>query len=261
MDDQQVAISPHDLRQSIGAAGWPLLIDVRRSAAFDSDDSLIAGAIRRTPENADAWRHEIGAARRVIVYCVHGREVSQGVAAVLAAAGIDAHYLEGGIAAWRELGLPTRRRIGASPGKWVTRDRPRVDRIACPWLVRRFIDPEAEFLYVPSATVREVAARTGAVPYDIAGAEFGHVGDYCSFDAFIRIFGIADAALDRLAVIVRGADTGAPNLAPEAAGLVAISSGLSATIADDQAMLAHGMVIYDALFAWCCTQIRAAPRS
>src|SRR6185312_10116604 len=136
------------------------------------------------------------------------------------AAGVDAASLAGGITQWRELGLPTRRRIGAAPGKWVTRERPKVDRIACPWLVRRFIDPEAEFLYVPSAEVQAVAARTGAVPYDVAEAEFGHVGERCSFDAFIRLYGISDRALDRLALIVRGADTGRPDLAPQSPGLL-----------------------------------------
>jgi hypothetical protein len=133
----------------------------------------------------------------------------------------------------------------------VTRERPKVDRIACPWLIRRFVDPEATFLYVPSAQVRDIAQRHGAIPYDIDGAEFGHVGERCSFDAFIRIFAIADAALDRLALIVRGADTGRPDLTPQSPGLLALSQGLSATIPDDHAMLAAGMPVYDALYAWC----------
>jgi len=254
MDEIRHTISPHDLHRSIGAAASPLIIDVRRPDAFDADDTLIAGAIRRLPDAVERWRNELPAGRRVVAYCAHGQQVSQGVAAALLAAGADAGYLEGGISAWRTLGLPTRRRIGAAPGKWVTRERPKVDRIACPWLIRRFIDPEAEFLYVPSAQVREVAARTGAVPYDIADVAFGHVGDHCSFDAFIRIYGIADRALDRLALIVRGADTGAPELAPQSPGLVALSQGLSATIADDHEMLKHGMILYDALYAWCRAQ-------
>lgn len=246
--------TPQDLHRRIGTAAAPLVIDVRRSDAYDSDDSLIAGAIRRLPEAVASWRRELPPGRRVVAYCVHGQQVSQDVAAALRAAGVDAGYLEGGIAAWRELGLPTRRRLGAAPGKWVTRERPKVDRIACPWLIRRFIDPEAEFLYVPSGEVRDVAARTGAVPYDIADAEFGHVGDRCSFDAFIRIYGISDRALDRLALIVRGADTGRPDLTPQSPGLVALSQGLSANFSDDHQMLAHGMVLYDALYAWCRAQ-------
>ena len=254
MDGIRHPISPQDLHSSIGNAASPLIIDVRRPDAFDTDDTLIAGAIRRRPDQVERWWNEIPKGRRVVAYGVRGQQVSQGVAAALAAAGLDAGYLEGGISAWRELGLPTRRRIGAAPGKWVTRERPKVDRIACPWLVRRFIDPEAEFLYVPSAQVREVAAKTGAVPYDIADVEFGHIGDQCSFDAFIRIYGISDRALDRLALIVRGADTGAPELAPQSPGLVALSQGLSATFADDHEMLKHGMVVYDALYAWCRSQ-------
>jgi rhodanese-related sulfurtransferase len=154
MDGTQGRISPQELHNSIGTAAAPLVIDVRRPDAFDADDIQIVGAIRRLPDEVDRWRHELPDDRRVVVYCVRGQQVSQGVAAALAAAGIDADYLEGGITTWRECGLSTRRRIGPAPSKWVTRERPRVDRIACPWLIRRFIDPETEFLYVPSAQVR-----------------------------------------------------------------------------------------------------------
>ena len=136
--------------------------------------------------------------------------------------------------------------------KWVTRERPKIDRIACPWLVRRFVEPDAKFLYVPTERVFEVAKETGATPYDIPGADpFSHVGELCSFDAFIKHYGLDDPALRRLAVIVRGADTARHDLAPEASGLHAISMGLSANIPDDHAMLEQGMVIYDALYAWC----------
>jgi hypothetical protein len=136
--------------------------------------------------------------------------------------------------------------------KWVTRERPKIDRIACPWLIRRFIEPEAEFLYVPTERVFAVAGETGAIPYDIPGAEpFAHDGELCSFDAFIRHYALNDPALHRLALIVRGADTARHDLAPQSSGLHAISLGLSAMVPDDHAMLAHGMVIYDALYAWC----------
>jgi hypothetical protein len=135
--------------------------------------------------------------------------------------------------------------------KWVTRERPKIDRIACPWLIARFIDPEPEFLYVPGGDVLKVAAETGATPYDIPGVEYGHHGDRCSFDAFIDKHGLSDPALAKLALIVRGADCGAPHLAKEAAGLLAISKGLSLNFKDDHEMLKHGMVIYDALYAWC----------
>ena len=134
--------------------------------------------------------------------------------------------------------------------KWVTRERPKIDRIACPWLVARFIDPEAEFLYVPADQVRQVAAETGAIPYDIPGVEYGHVGEQCSFDAFLRLHRLSDPALQQLAVIVRGADTGRLDLAPQCAGLLAQSLGLSALYPDDHAMLRQGMVMYDAYYAW-----------
>ena len=137
-------------------------------------------------------------------------------------------------------------------GKWVTRERPKIDRIACPWLIRRFVDRDAEFIYVPTERVFAVAAETGATPYDIQGAEpFSHHGEECSFDAFIAHYQLRDPALDRLAVIVRGADTARPELAPQAAGLLAISLGLSANFTDDYAMLEQGMAVYDALYTWC----------
>ena len=136
--------------------------------------------------------------------------------------------------------------------KWITRERPKIDRIACPWLIARFIDREAEFLYVPASQVLARAAETGAVPYDIPGVEMSHVGERCSFDAFIGKHGLGgDAALLRLAAIVRGADTGRLDLTPQSAGLYAVSLGLSRCFADDHEMLRHGRVLYDALYAWC----------
>ncbi len=136
--------------------------------------------------------------------------------------------------------------------KWVTRARPVIDRIACPWLIRRFIQPDAEILYVPADRVFAVAAETGAIPFDIEGAEpFSHQGEFCSFDAIMSHYRLDEPALRRLALIVRGADTGRPDLTPQSAGLLAISQGLRASIPDDQALLAQGMVMYDALYAWC----------
>jgi hypothetical protein len=136
--------------------------------------------------------------------------------------------------------------------KWITRERPKIDRIACPWLIRRFIQPDAEFMFVAADRVFEVAREAGATPYDIPGAEpFAHDGELCSFDNFIRHYKLRDPALDRLATIVRGADTARHELAPEASGLHAISIGLSMNFADDLAMLEQGMVLYDALYAWC----------
>lgn len=142
--------------------------------------------------------------------------------------------------------------------KWVTRERPKIDRIACPWLIARFIDDDPEFLYVPATQVRTVAQATGAVPYDVAGVELGHDGELCSFDAFLKKYDLHQPALARMAAIVRGADTARLDLAPEAAGLLALSIGLSRTFAEDQEMLRHGMVFYEALYAWCETQGGAA---
>ncbi|MBI2297298.1 MAG: chromate resistance protein [Betaproteobacteria bacterium] len=140
--------------------------------------------------------------------------------------------------------------------KWVTRERPKIDRIACPWLIGRFVDKSPEFLYVPPGEVMRVAAEAGAIPYDVPNVELGHVGELCSFDAFLRKYRLEGPALAKLAVIVRGADTGKPNLAPEAAGLLAVSRGLSLNFEDDHQMLKHGLVIYDALYAWCQQQVK-----
>jgi len=139
--------------------------------------------------------------------------------------------------------------------KWITRARPVIDRIACPWLIRRFVEPGAEFIYVPADRVFAVAAETGATLYDIDGAEpFSHHGELCTFDAFVAHYRLDDPALRRLALIVRGADTGRPALTPQSAGLHAISQGLRANNPDDHALLEQGMVIYDALYAWCRDQ-------
>lgn len=154
--------------------------------------------------------------------------------------------------------------------KWVTRERPKIDRIACPWLIVRFIDDAPEFLYVPAGKVFAVAEAQGAIPYDIPGAELSHVGEQCSFDAFLEHYGLDDPALRQLAVIVRGADTSRLDLTPQSGGLFAISLGLSALYPDDHAMLAQGMNVYDALYAWCrscqseahvCPPAGFAPRS
>ena len=135
--------------------------------------------------------------------------------------------------------------------KWITRERPKIDRIACPWLIATFIDKEPEFLYVPARDVMPVAEKTGAVPYDIPGVELSHVGELCSFDAFLNKYQLTDPALLQLAKIVRGADTSKLDLTPQSHGLFAISLGLSAMFTNDQEMLKHGMVMYDALYAWC----------
>jgi len=240
-----------DLYARIGTADAPLLFDVRRAAGFEADETLIVGAVRRDPDGVAAWHGELPRDRSVVVYCAHGHEVSQGVAAALRAAGNDARYLEGGIAGWVELGLPRRKKVSGNR-LWITRERPKIDRIACPWLIQRFIDPEAEFLFAPTEQVFDIAKAAGATAYDIPGAEpFSHDGELCSFDAFLKVYAINDGALDELALIVRGADTARLELAPQSPGLLALSLGLSANFLNDHEMLEHGMVMYDAFYAWC----------
>jgi rhodanese-related sulfurtransferase len=251
MDGQAQSISSQQLYEHLGTASAPILVDVRRQDAFGNDDRLIIGAMHRPPEEVERWRNEFSASRPIVAYCNHGREVSQGVAAALRGAGVDAVYLEGGIGGWKEMRLPTRRKRDASENKWVTREHPKIDRIACPWLISRFINPDAEFIYVPPNDVTKVAAQVGGTPYDIEGVEFAHEGDRCSFDTILRIYGIKDPVLDHLATIVRGADTSRHDLAPQCGGLFAISLGLSANFPNDHEMLAHGTIMYDALYTWC----------
>ena len=135
--------------------------------------------------------------------------------------------------------------------KWVTRARPVIDRIACPWLIVRFIDREAEFLFVPPAEVQATAEATGAIPFDVPGVELTHVGEGCSFDTFLDRYGLNDPALRQIATIVRGADTERLDLTPQSAGLLAISLGLRSSFEDDHEVLRHGFVLYDALYRWC----------
>jgi hypothetical protein len=228
MDD---SITTPSLIAARTSAKPPLVIDVRRTPAYLAAPEMIAGALRRDPAQVSAWAAELPADAAVVVYCVHGHAVSQDAARILREKGIAARYL---------------------PTRWVTRERPKIDRIACPWLIACFIDEAAEFLYVPTAQVDTVAREQSAVAYDTAGAHFGHIGDACSFDAFVQRFGLTgDPALTRLAEIVRGADTGRLDLAPESAGLLALSTGLSRLYADDHDMLREGMRMYDALYRWC----------
>jgi len=240
------AISAASLRQSLASARPPLVIDVRKTPAFIDAPDLMRGALRRDPLRVAEWQRTLPGEADVVVYCVHGHEVSQNAAKAL-----GARFLEGGIEAWRAAGGELFGKPKGASSRWVTRERPKIDRIACPWLVKRFIDPDAEFLYVPTPEVKKAAAEREAVPYDIPDVEFSHEGDLCSFDAFIKFFRLKDPALDELAVIVRGADTGRPELAKQSSGLLSISLGLSLNFQDDHEMLKHGMTMYDALYSWC----------
>lgn len=252
--------SPAELSALLLSTEAPLIVDVRKNAAFLSASFTLPGALYRDPFDIDTWATTLPPARQVVVACVHGHEVSQGAMAALRGRGINALFLQEGVEAWREQGLPITTKVADSATRWVTRTRPKIDRIACPWLIRRFVDAQAQFLYVPTDQVAAVAKREGATVYDVAPnvAEtvFSHDGDLCSFDAFIKHYRLGnDAALARLALIVRGADTDQLDLAPQCAGLVALSVGMSHTQADDHVMLDTLMPVYDALYAWCAQAV------
>ena len=270
------SVSPHAFNARLGRADTPLVLDVRRQARFDESPRLLACAQRCAPEDVAAWAASRPAGE-VLVYCVYGHNVSEEAATALQAAGWRAQPIAGGIeggqdgedepqaiAQWRaKPPLTFAKRAdwgvtGEQPSRWITRERPKIDRIACPWLIRRFIDPRAAFFYVPTGQVLAQATALQAVAYDIPGAPVSHVGDLCSFDALLQGFDLHDAALDLLATIVRGADTDQLGLAPQSAGLLAFSLGLSRLHAvDDHAMLEAAMPLYDALHAWCRDRVAA----
>jgi rhodanese-related sulfurtransferase len=248
-------LSPAALFRLIPRPDAPVLLDLRTAEDAAADPRRIPAARPRDAIEAGRWAREY-AGRDVVAICQRGRKLSQGAASLLRLAGARARVLEGGHAAWREAGLPLVPDAGLPPRDaegatlWVTRARPKVDRIACPWLIRRFIDPSARFLFVPAEDVPLVAERFGATPFDIAGVPWSHEGERCTFDVMIDRLGLAHPALDRLATLVRGADTARFDLAPEAAGLAALSFGLSALHADDLVQLDAGLGLYDALYAW-----------
>jgi rhodanese-related sulfurtransferase len=246
------SISPEKLARLIGTTNCPVIVDVR-----PNPDLLLPSSILRPAESVNEWAPGL-AGRKVVVSCVHGQERSAGVAAILRSQGVSAEILEGGFAAWRDAGLAVidaqklPKRDSSGRTVWVTRARPKVDRIACPWLIRRFVDPEAVFLFVAPTEVAGVAERFDATPFDVDGVFWSHRGDKCSFDTMVEELGLgAFAALERLAVIVRGADTAHPEIAPQSAGLLAASLGLSRMYSDDLEQLDAGMLVYDAFYRWC----------
>ncbi len=248
------SISASELARTLGSAQHPLVIDVRREVAFAASNYLVCGSLHRNPENIAAWRSELPAGRPIIAACVHGHEVSQNAAAELQASGLDACYLREGIEGWIEAGYPHFRKTAIHDGtratSWITRARPKIDRIACPWLIRRFIDPLALFHYVPADQVLAQADARSAIPFDIPDVTFSHRGETCTFDAMLGDFGIQDTALGQMARIIRGADTSRLDLTAQSSGLYAISLGLANLIEDDHALLDAGMPIYDALYRW-----------
>lgn len=249
------SLTPAQLLRLIGTPRAPALLDVRVAADLAADPRIIPTA-RLIPHD-DVERHVARlAGRSAVVICQRGLKLSEGAAALLRTHGIPAEALQGGYEAWAASGapavplaaLPAVRTDGGT--LWVTRHRPKIDRIACPWLIRRFIDPDARLLYVAPTEVASVAERFGATPFDIEGVFWSHRGDHCTFDVMVQEFGLHSAALDRLATVVRAADTDRHDLAPQAAGLLAVSVGLSRMFADDLAQLDAGLTVYDALFRW-----------
>ncbi|CAN7624937.1 sulfurtransferase/chromate resistance protein [Phyllobacterium sp. LjRoot231] len=247
----------HDkLARLVGTATSPVLIDVRIDEDFALDPRLIPGSRRRSHKDVGFWAHELDGKRAVII-CQQGKKLSEGTAALLRHNGVPAEVLNGGYEAWTGAGLPAVPVSLLPPpdqkGRtvWVTRARPKIDRIACPWLIRRFIDPDAVFLFVTPAEVEAVADRFNAAPFDIENVFWSHRDELCTFDVMIEEFGLISEPLSRLAAIVRGADTARPDLAPEAPGLLAASLGLSRIFSDDLEQLEAGMTLYDAFYRWC----------
>lgn len=252
------SISPTELWHQIGTADAPQLIDVRRRDIYESTPGLLPASVWQEPTELPRWIATLDRTRPIVVACKAGKELSQFITAELRGAGYQASMLEGGSFAWSDAGLPMVDRVTLTrfapkrPSVWVTRRRPKIDRIACPWLIRRFIDPQAKILFVDPAYVEAAAAEVGGIPFDIANVEISHDGERCSFDTMLKLFGLeSEPSLARLALIVRGADTARPDIAPEAAGLHAISLGLAQLAGDDDhGLLGRGFMVYDALFAW-----------
>ena len=248
-------ITTTQLARLVGLPDAPVLLDVRTPEDHAADPRLLPASFRLDYRDVTAWAADY-AGRHVVVVCQRGLKLSQGVAAWLRHSGARAEVLEGGFEAWSVEGhllvrtdyLPARDPQGRTV--WVTRSRPKIDRIACPWLIRRFVDPSAVFLFVAPSEVGAVADRFGAAPFDIEGVFWSHRGEKCTFDTMIEEFGLASEPLLRLAEIVRGADTARPDLTPQSAGLLAASLGLSRMHRDDLAQLAAGLDLYDAFYRW-----------
>jgi rhodanese-related sulfurtransferase len=240
----------------VGLPNTPSIVDVRIDDDYRADPRLVPGSIRRDYRAVGGWAPEYRG-KSVVVVCLRGQKLSEGTAAWLRHEGIDAQTLEGGFEAWKRAGetlvrtdkLPPRDEQGRTV--WVTRSRPKVDRVACPWLIRRFVDPDAVFLFVVPAEVTAVAERFNATPFDIDGVFWSHRGPTCTFDTMIEEFGLKSEPLTRLATIVRGADTARLDLAPQAAGLLAASLGYSRMYRDDLEQLEAAMGFYDAMYRWC----------
>jgi rhodanese-related sulfurtransferase len=250
------SISSDKLSRLIGTARAPALIDVRLDEDFAADPRLIPGAERRSHLDVRDWASRM-TGQSVVVICNKGLKLAEGTAALLRCSNVEAEILEGGHLGWTAAALPAvpsdkiPQRDGRGRTVWVTRSRPKIDRIACPWLIRRFIDPAAVFMFVAASEVQAVAERFAATPFDIENVYWSHRGEFCTFDVMVKDFGLSTPPLQRLATMVRGADTGRLDLSPEAPGLLAASLGLSRMYDDDLEQLSAGMLLYDAFFRWC----------
>lgn len=250
------SISLEKLARLVGTPNAPRIIDVRDEDDFTADPRLVPASLRRPAVEPWRWSPDLGS-EKAIILCQKGLKLSHGVAAWLRQAGTSAESLDGGFLAWMDAGLPLVPAEKLPPrdpqGRtiWVTRERPKIDRIACPWLIRRFVDPNAVFLFVTPTEVPAVAERFSATPFDVENVFWSHRGELCTFDVMVEEFGLATEPLKRLARIVRGADTSRHDLAPEAAGLLAVSLGLSRMYSDDLKQLEAGLTLYDAFYRWC----------
>ncbi len=243
-------ITVPQLARLIGTPDCPIIIDVCLTEDFAQDPRLIPSAIKAAHTDIDALANLIGT-KRAIIYCQKGFKISQGTAAILRTRGVKAETLQGGQIGWSDAKLPMVPQSALpTPNRWVTRHRPKIDRIACPWLIRRFVDPSAEFLFVAPDQVLNVAEKFDATPFDVENIFWTHRGDSCTFDTMIEEFTLAHPALTTLANIVRAADTDQLGQAPQAAGLLAASLGLSRMFRDDLAQLEAGMSLYDAFYRW-----------
>jgi rhodanese-related sulfurtransferase len=249
-------ITTQQFSRLIGLPGAPAIVDVRIDEDYRADPRLLPGSLRRDYRTVASWAPDYRG-KSVVVVCQRGQKLSEGTAAWLRHDGIDAQTLEGGFEGWKKAGealvrtdkLPQRDDKGRTV--WVTRSRPKVDRIACPWLIRRFIDPNAVFLFVLPTEVTAVAERFHATPFDIEGVFWSHRGETCTFDTMIEEFSLKTDPLLQLAKIVRGADTARPDLTPQSAGLLAASLGYSRMYRDDLPQLDAAMGFYDAMYRWC----------
>ena len=251
----QFWVTPDELQRRIGTLDSPIIKDVRRRDVFDAADCVVAGSSWGDHREAQQWGRDLPVGADVVVYCVHGHQVSQSAVAALRAMGHKASCLRGGIAEfveaqgttlnnWRQL------EPGGVPSRWVTRTGPNAGRLACSWLVKRFLDPHAQFYFVEADQVMAVAEELGAVAFDVDAAALSSSDASSSFDAFVGHFQIRDDALAHLAHVVRGADTGPADLQPECAGLRALVIGVACADADDNDALDHAMRLFDALYAW-----------